>query len=96
MIFFLNRVKTVPLSRSMHGHRVRQRTCFFSRHLVDTAVQLLQSLALHLRILFEDLRVSLAKQSNSFQVAIRVADKRGATAGRSESQISPPVAPALR
>jgi len=65
MIFFLNRVKTVPLSCSLHGHRVRMRTCFFSRHLVGTAVQLLQSFALHLqfhlRILLEDLRVSLAK-----------------------------------
>ena len=45
--FFLNRVKTVPLSCSLHGHRVRMRTCFFSRHLVGTAVQLLQSFALH-------------------------------------------------
>jgi len=64
MIFGLDRVKTVPLSRSLHGDRVRARPCFFSRHLVGTAVELLQSFALHLqfhlRILFEDLRVALA------------------------------------
>ena len=49
----------------LHGHRAFLSTCFWSRHLAGTAVELLQSLALHLqfhlRILFEDLRVSLAK-----------------------------------
>ena len=38
MIFGLDRVKTVPLSRSLHGDRVRLRTCFSGRHLVGTAV----------------------------------------------------------
>src|SRR5580693_2538290 len=72
MIFGLDRAKTAPISRSLHGDRARTRTCFFSRgacffgrHLIRTAVELLQSLALHLqfhlRILLEDLRVSLAK-----------------------------------
>ena len=72
MIFGPNRAKTVPIARSLHGHRARMRTCFFSRctcffgkHFIRMAVELLQSLALHLqfhlRILLEDLRVSLAK-----------------------------------
>src|SRR5271166_16323 len=65
MISGLDRVKTVPILCSLHGDRARMRTCFFSRHLIGTAVELLQSLALHLqfhlRILLEDLRVSLAK-----------------------------------
>ncbi len=50
MIFFLNRVKTVPLSCSLHGHRVRMRTCFFSRRFIGTAIQLLQSFTLHLSL----------------------------------------------
>src|SRR5271157_2541156 len=65
MISGPDRVKTVPILCSLHGDRARMRTCFFSRHLIRTAVELLQSLALHLqfhlRILFEDLRVSPAK-----------------------------------
>ena len=72
MIFGLDRAKTVPISRSLHGDRARTRTCFFSRgacffgrHLIRVAVELLQSFALHLqfhlRILLEDLRVSLTK-----------------------------------
>ena len=65
MISGLDRVKTVPILCSLHGDRARMRTCFFSRHLIGTAVELLQSLALHLqfhlRILLEDLRVSPAK-----------------------------------
>jgi hypothetical protein len=65
MISGLDRVKTVPISCSLHGDRARMRTCFFSRHLVGKAVKFLQSFALHLqfhlRVLLEDLRVSLAK-----------------------------------
>ena len=61
MIFFLNRA----LMSLLHGHRAFLIACFLSRHLIRTAVELLQSLALHLqfhlRVLFEDLRVSLAK-----------------------------------
>jgi hypothetical protein len=63
--FFLNRAKIVPIPCSLHGDRARMRSCFFSRHLVGMAVQLLQSFALHLqfhlRILLEDLLVSLTK-----------------------------------
>src|SRR5580693_8877745 len=51
--------------RSLHEGRAFLIACFLSRHLIRTAVELLQSLALHLqlrlRILLEDLRVSLAK-----------------------------------
>jgi len=65
MIFFLNRAKTVPISCSLHRDRAKLTTCFLSRHLIGLAIELLQSLALHLQfhleILLEDLRVSLAK-----------------------------------
>ena len=65
MISGLDRAKTVPISCSLHADRANSITCFFSRHLVGAAVEFLQSFALHLqlhlRILFEDLRVSLAK-----------------------------------
>src|ERR1700738_3768569 len=65
MISGLDRAKTLPILCSLHGDRARMRTCFFRRHLIGTAVKFLQSFALHLqlhlRILFEDLRVSLAK-----------------------------------
>ena len=65
MISGLDRAKTVPKSRSPHADRANSITCFFSRHLVGPAVELLQSFALHpqfhLRIFLEDLRVSLAK-----------------------------------
>src|SRR4029077_20959824 len=51
--------------RSLNENRAFLIACFLSRHLIRTAVELLQSLALHLqfhlRVLFEDLRVSLAK-----------------------------------
>jgi hypothetical protein len=61
MIFFLNRALMSPL----HGHRAFLIACFLSSHLIGTAVELLQSIPLHLqfhlRILLEDLRLSLAK-----------------------------------
>src|SRR5260370_31248686 len=51
--------------QSLNENRAFLIACFLSRHLIRTAVELLQSLALHLqfhlRILLEDLRVSLAK-----------------------------------
>jgi hypothetical protein len=53
--------------RSLNQNRAFLIACFWSRHLIRMAVELLQSLALHplfhLRILLEDLRVSLAKHS---------------------------------
>src|SRR5579864_1600079 len=65
MISGLDRAKTVPISCSLHADRARMRTCFFSRHLIGTAVKFLQGFALHLqfhlRILLEDLRVALTK-----------------------------------
>jgi len=70
----LDRVKTVPLSRSLHHDHANSIVCFFSRHFVGTAVELLQSFArhlqFHLRILLEDLRISLAKQEVREQQAL--------------------------
>jgi hypothetical protein len=65
MIFSLDRARTVTISRSLRHNRGNLTTCFFSKHLVGVAIELLQCLALHLqlhlRILFDDLRVSLTK-----------------------------------
>ena len=51
--------------RSLHDDRALWIACFVSRHLIGTPVELLQNLTLHLqfhlRVLLEDLRVSLAK-----------------------------------